>query len=295
MTNHYWDAIGSAWRRGAYCALLAVSLLGIGSVSQAAIITLNLQQGAAPHIGMTNYSEAEDTQLHDQNTQRGFQYGGSSTLLVRDRNSDDDALLRFGTGQIASAWSVNSLSAVSLRLTSSSVGVNASWDNEFSLYLLGAMPADAAWIEGIGTGSNSGGGSSYFWRNPGIDRWASGSFFPTIGTQISSGVTAVNTVAGGTTDFVLNATGISAVQGWLDGSVVNGGLLVVGRGNSNPGGSPGDTFFYSFHSKESLTPAFRPELIVTGDFTPIPEPSTLWLAVVALIGGGFYAKKKRLS
>ena len=68
------------------------------SVDALALSTNRLvfQDGSPPFSGAEDYAGTEDTYLNGQDaTAQTYNYGSKTTLQIRDRTADSDALLRF--------------------------------------------------------------------------------------------------------------------------------------------------------------------------------------------------------
>jgi hypothetical protein len=68
---------------------------------------------------------------------------------------------------------------------------------------------------------------------------------------------------------------LADVQTWLNNPLSNHGWLLQGSE------SPAQTGRI-FYSREATNPEFAPQLTVT--FTPVPEPSAVFLAAIAIVG-----------
>jgi hypothetical protein len=192
--------------------------------------TVSFQNGAQP---TTSYAGNLDTYLSQNNTTSN--YGGATTLLV---DGDDPG----GSGKDKRAllkWDVSAIPSTKT-VTSASITVNVSdvSSQAYELYQL-----KRAWTEGSATWNNYASGTA--WQVAGAD-----------GSNDRS-TTVLGTIAAASTGFYtinLNTSGVALVQGWVNGSISNQGVILLDAANSNG---------LDFRSSEYSTVANRPKLTVT--------------------------------
>jgi endonuclease/exonuclease/phosphatase family metal-dependent hydrolase len=197
---------------------------------------------------------AADTRLEEKNPNGN--YASAPTLWAAGNVNGACQLAEAALKFDVSAARGKTIRSAKLRL----YVTNASADGHFELFRLGR-----AWSESSATWNVWTAGSN--WTAPGAngtgDRGSGvrGSFVGTGGT--------------GWREFPLNAYGVELVQGWIDGTSVNDGLLLRPT-TSSPCTNAGDDF--AFSSRETSNP---PQLIVEdGTATTPPPPSGSTIKVV---------------
>ena len=163
-------------------------------------------------------------------------------------------------------------------------------------YVTGIHPVTRNWGEGtLGAGSNTAGsgqgfatpadGTSATWTHAFLTNQP----WTTVGGDYNatpSATVPVAGTAGSTFTWGSTAAMVADVQGWLNNPAANFGWMVLGN-------EAEVTSFRSFHVREGTNAALRPALTVT--FTPVPEPSTLLLGVLALVSISVMRRRRGLA
>jgi hypothetical protein len=191
-------------------------------------VTVSFQNGAAP---TSAYAGNIDTHLSQNNATTN--YGTAATLLVDGDDPgglDKRALLKWDVSVIPAGKTVTAAS-ITVHVTDAST-------QTYQLYQL-----KRTWTESGAT-----------WN-----AYASGTAWQTAGADGANdrGTTVLGTVTGSATGnqtIALNAAGIALVQGWVDGTSANQGILVMNASNTNG---------LDFRSSETGTASQRPRLTVT--------------------------------
>jgi tartrate-resistant acid phosphatase type 5 len=190
--------------------------------------SMSFRNGALP---TSTYAGNIDTYLSQNNTTTN--YGGASTLIIDGDDPsglDKRAVLKWDVSAIPSTKTVTAAS-----ITLNVVDVSS---QTYELYQL-----KRNWTESGAT-----------WVN-----YASGAAWATAGASGSSdrGTTVLGTITGSTTGsytIALNTAGVALVQGWVNGSIANHGVIIMDAANSNG---------LDVSSSEAGTVAARPRLTVT--------------------------------
>ncbi len=202
-------------------------------------------QDANEECATVNLVATEDNYLSAANVQ--YNNGGSTELHV-------DATTGTSRRTSLMKWDVSSIPANAV-VSSASFSLNVSDASPlvFNLYNM-----RRAWVEGTGNRTNS--TTSSNWNTyDGAANWGTAG-----AANVDSDRYDTNLWSAGTTSFsttgskteALNAEGVGVVQGWIDGTVDNHGLIM-----QNYSGSTSNAVFFA--SSENATTANRPRLNVT--------------------------------
>ena len=197
------------------------------------------------------------------------------------------------------SFDVNALSAgtvdsITLRLHVDSYYTDGTGPATLNPSVHAILASNKGWVEGTGGDSGIGdtqNGSCHKWLDStptGNVDWASGGPFGS--SDYSATVLATRSLAasdnGTYVDFNFSGTG-AALTSLVDGWRTDNGGLLVWTGSTGAG-----ITVATFDSKEGLTAAYAPELILTGSITMVPEPSSFMLLACGLIGLLAYAWRK---
>jgi len=202
-------------------------------------VTVAFQQGAFP---TADYAGADDATIRQVNPTTKYGTAGTCEADGDDGNGvDKSCLLRWDVSAIPAGSKVQSASIT--------VQVTSATSNTYS-----AFAVTRPWVEADVTWNNA--TSDVLWQTAGA-----------LGAN-DRGTLPLTTITGatGSRTIELNAAGIAAVQGWVDGSV-NGGIVFADSAATDG---------VDFVSSEGANAAQRPRLSVTylpGDGTP-EEPPT---------------------
>lgn len=245
-------------------ALTFILMLLAASSLQAAIVVY--QEGEIdPFAGLT-YTGTDDNLIVSHPTQPGVverNYGGHSEVFVgKDGDIPRRGLYRFDVTSLDGLY--DNIQSATLRLHIKDKAV--SFPNYMDLYRLTAD--NASWVEGTAGGSPQAGSSCWAYRSYDATNpvaWDSGTpgtgaadYMP--GGPIAS--VAYDGTTSGTMEFVINDPAV--IADWVAGN--NPGLLLRARDESNDSR-------LMFHSSESGSAAFRPELRI--EYTPPYVPAVL--------------------
>lgn len=238
-------------------AIALVGMAGLGACFPAAAATVSL----VPVADATIYEESSPAATAN----------GAGEFLLAGRtnqaaNSRRHSLLRFDLSALPVGATISS---ATLRLHL--IAVNTA-DTSISLHRLTTAwtegPANPAGNESTGVAAAIGdvtwlaaSQSSLLWTSAGGDADANPSATTTVGA--AAGLVSWS-----------SPTMVSEAQAWLDLPATNFGWLLR-DGESTPQTAK------RFASRENADPALRPELII--EFTPVPEPSTVWLLPAGLV------------
>jgi len=187
-----------------------------------------------------------DTRL--RSSQPDQNYGGETTVTVSPFNSyPQNALFRWDLSSIPADATISNAS-LTFYVTDASARV-------FQLYNM-----RRAWIEGTSVGQDS--DSSATWRTyDGQNNWGSGGAESTSSDRYDTTLWDVSASTFGGTEsqtIALNSSGVTVLQGWVDGTLPNYGLTLQRETGS---GSSQD--YWIVASKEATNEAQRPRLNVT--------------------------------
>ena len=133
-------------------------------------------------------------------------------------------------------------------------------------------PLDSDWVENESTWSNRKSGTP----------WTDGDAFAYSGTLVGS--LTYNSTIHGTTGPI----GITVAKWAIDQGIAAGEINLIAKSNAWDGGY-GNYQGFRIASNNHSDPSMRPTLL----FTPVPEPSTLFLLASGLFGLLAYARRKR--
>ncbi len=202
-------------------------------------------QDANEECTTANLVAAEDNYLSAANTD--YNNGGSTELHV-------DATT--GTGRRTSLlkWDVSSIPANAVVSSASlSLYVSDASPLVFNLYNM-----RRAWVEGTGNRTSSTTSSNWNTYN-GTSNWGTAGAASTTEDRYDTNLWSAGTTSFSSTGSkteALNAAGAAVVQGWIDGTIDNHGLIM-----QNYSGTTTNAVFFS--SSENATTANRPRLNVT--------------------------------
>jgi hypothetical protein len=202
------------------------------TVNGSGAVTKSFQDGVAP---TSSYAGTRDTKIRSGSPTTNY---GSSTVLEADGSPDDGVLIKWDLSAIP-AGSVVSSASITLTVTNAT-------SHTYEIYSL-----KRNWVESQAT-----------WRS-----YASGLAWQVAGAQGSNdrGTTVLGSVtasATGAKTVSLNASGVAAVQSWVNTPSSNYGIVIQDYAGASDG--------VDFYSSEDGTAARRPRLTVT--YTP---PSTV--------------------
>ncbi len=186
------------------------------NLSAHAMTTVSFQDGVSPNSG---YSGTEDS--YGRSTSPNSNFGSETSLLADGVTQDPDNGV-YGKAAIVIKWDVSSI-PVSATVTSASITFDIT-DSSSGVYNL--VKQNGGWTE-----------ATVGWSDLNPSETALGNIAP-----LSSGVVTIN----------LNGDGITLVQGWVDGTVSNDGLVIQSGGTNNS---------IRIASREST--GFHPKLEVT--------------------------------
>lgn len=214
QTNVSTNCPGVAQTRSCTDGTLSGSYTYQSCSAPAGSTTVSLQNG------LNAYTGNDDTHVASKAAYAGTNYGTATTLLndLNDTTYDDQySLLKWNVSSIPAAATVQSVT-LGLTVSNSSAGT-------YNVYQY-----NKAWVESTAT-----------WNNQLPDSYLG----PLVGTILASTT--------GTKTFTLNAAGVAMVQGWVNGTLANNGLLIK---------SAGTTDGLDLRSSEYGTQASRPKLTV---------------------------------
>jgi prepilin-type processing-associated H-X9-DG protein len=253
------------------------------------IATITLQDGLAPWAGAPGgaYAGTEDTRIVQEDADTNF--GTESSLRVRDRFIDDDALVRFNMAGIVPLVHSSTITGATLSFRNSANADSLNADdlyNRLDLFLVDSD--DSNWTETGATWNRElaltdwDGGSG---EGSGTDRTVLKTHNNEMQILASATVSGTSAHAGEWVTFNLDfgtlpANHTSVMQNWLSGGW-NGGFVVVAHGRDIAGQ---DGPFVYWHTSEAADAASRPILTLTGTFDVVPEPGALGLFALGLLG-----------
>jgi hypothetical protein len=219
-----------------------------------------------------------DASLYESSGTRSNGAGGVIFTGTNSSNSPRRGLLWFDVaGGIPAGATIEN---VQLKLAVA--GVAGGGADPFA-YVTGIYPLSRNWGEGTqGAGSNTAGsGQGFPTPSDGTTATWTHAFladqsWTTIGGDFSATPSATASVAGTVgSSFTWGSTAamVADVQSWLNNPAANFGWMVLGD-------EADVSSFRSFHAREAMNAALRPALTVT--FTPVPEPATILLSIMAL-------------
>ncbi len=232
---------------------------------------------AAP-IAVDSFTSSADTFLNNSNADAN--YGGSSIFRLGSTSGNQrlNGLLEFDLSSLPSGADIQS-ATLSLRInTRSSASVGVQVYRQTQDWTEGAGFASASNINAAPGGITGGNSDDASWNEATAGVAWSGDFNSTLtGTAGWGNGTDDNLIgsmaegAGFNDPYTIDLT--TTVQGWVDGTFANEGLLLTT-------GTASGTRTISFNSREIGNEALRPTLEVT---YVIPEPGSLALAAVGSV------------
>ncbi|MDH3281030.1 MAG: DNRLRE domain-containing protein, partial [Gammaproteobacteria bacterium] len=201
------------------------------SFSFEAILMAQFQDGVFPSSG---YVGTRDTYISENSPNSNF---GSAGVLVADGNDPG------GSQQDLSSLMAWDVSAVPSDATVQSASITINATNSGGVYRL--FEALRPWMENEATWNAYASGLG--WQLPGAE--GAGDRGSVVLGDISTSGTGIHTVD-------LNPDGVAVVQGWVDGTIPNRGLVLADSSSTNG---------LDFTSREGSTPSSRPMLSI--DYT----------------------------
>ena len=230
---------------------------------------------------------SQDATIFENNL--GNSLGGGQALFVgtNAQTSPRRALVEFDIAGALPAGAT--IEGVQLRLTYGAFAGN----NGAAVLPIALHRITSSWGEGtVGTGTGLTGTGQGFAGQPGDATWSSRflgtDLWTSAGSDSVPAASATQMVGAPAVDvpFTWGSTPqmIADIQTWLDNPAVNHGWLLRGSETVTQSGR-------IFYSREATNPDFAPQLTVT--FTPVPEPSALLLASIAMLGFGLLRWTRR--
>lgn len=190
--------------------------------------TTSFQNGALP---TSSYAGNIDNHLSQNNVTTNY---GTATALLIDGDDpsglDKRAMLKWDVSAIAST---KTIASASLTFNVTDVSTQA-----YQIYQV-----KRSWSESASTWSAYASGLA--WQIAGADG---------ANDRSTASMGMVNGSAAGSLTVSLNATGVALVQGWVNGSIANQGVILMNASNTNG---------LDVSSSEAATVATRPKLTVT--------------------------------
>ncbi len=215
-------------------------------------VTVSFQEGVLPDAG---YAGTQDSLLRQTSPDQNF---GTDVQLLSDAVAPDPSNGLFGEVMSVVSWDLTSVPNTAV-VSSASITMDF-FDASSGPYNF--LQALTPWNEGTVTWNSFGGGSA------------------NVGTDI---IATIPGFSFNETEVNLTAEGLSLVQGWIDGSIANNGLVLKTGGSNNGVGAnsseattnrPKITITYSIPTGGDTEPPVvtAPADIVTvstGDLTPV--------------------------
>jgi hypothetical protein len=233
------------------------------------VIALALAQGARADV--ISVGALKDNTLYEESS--GALSNGMGEYLFAGKTAGELARRAVIAFDIAAAVPTGAtINSASLRLNMSRCGPTCSTTVPMGLYRLlgdwGEGASDAFGEEG-GGGASQPGDATWIHTYYDTDYWVNeGGDFSPLASAIWN-VTNLGVYTWSTAQLA------SDVQGWLDNPAESFGWILIG------GEGPGGATAKQFGSKDNLVASERP--VLTIDYTPIPEPSTVFFVAAGMI------------
>ncbi|TSC75653.1 MAG: hypothetical protein G01um101431_1206 [Parcubacteria group bacterium Gr01-1014_31] len=225
----------------------------------------SFQDGVSPTAG---YAGTEDVNIKADGASTN--YNGDTVNCV-DYNGDGCQTPATGIHRVLMQWDISSIST-DCTVSGASVTVNNEITNGDSIHRFGVYALRRNWGEGTVT-----------WNTyDGSNNWSTAGAGDTSNDRYSTDLMDGNSDGGwgravqGTLTFDFDSDGVAQVQQWIDGTVVNNGIIVQDN-------DVGDTNAFIWQTQENATAALRPRLTVhckknsfrlRGGLVPADVPST---------------------